>query len=134
MLGCLAQFLHLAAFYLDGPLLHTLGLQGSTSSLWVPRSFWEAGPPTENAVHHLHIRSGAHTAAAAPCVPPFAQRSHDIVQLHCCAVWVCCMAQALVFLVGLPERTCELAVAVRIFLPCMQMLASALVYYCSRFI
>ncbi|KAK9907569.1 hypothetical protein WJX75_006157 [Coccomyxa subellipsoidea] len=66
VLGCLAQFLHLAAFYLDGPLLHTLGLQGSTSSLWVPRSFWEAGPPTENAVHHLHIRSGAHTAAAAP--------------------------------------------------------------------
>ncbi len=27
MLGYLAQFLHLAAFYLDGPLLHTIGLQ-----------------------------------------------------------------------------------------------------------
>ena len=65
----------------------------------------------------------------------FAQRSHDIV-FSCidCAVWVCCMAQALVFLAGLPERTCKLALAVRILLPCMQPLESALVYYCSRFI
>lgn len=66
VLGYLAQFLNLAAFYFDAPLLHTLGLQGSTSSLWVPRSFWDPHAPTESAIHHLHIRSAASAATAAP--------------------------------------------------------------------
>ncbi|CAL8469761.1 g9303 [Coccomyxa elongata] len=65
VLGYLAQFLQLAAFYLDGPLLHTLGLQGSTSSIWAPRSFWDPEPPTEASVHPLHVRSGAAGATAA---------------------------------------------------------------------
>ena len=65
VLGYLAQFLQLAAFYLDGPLLHTLGLQGSTSSIWAPRSFWDPEAPTEGSVHPLHVCSGAAGATAA---------------------------------------------------------------------
>ena len=58
VLGYLTLFLHLAAHYLRGPLLHTLGFQGSTSALWVPTSFWEAGAPTEAARHLLHVQHG----------------------------------------------------------------------------
>ena len=58
MLGYLTLFLRLAADYLGGPLLHTLGFQASTSALWVPKSFWDAGPPTDAARHLLHVQHG----------------------------------------------------------------------------
>jgi hypothetical protein len=72
VLGYLTLFLHLAAFYLDGPLLHTLGFQGSTSALWVPKSFWDADLPSEAARHRLHVHAGTGSAAAPPSVPPYA--------------------------------------------------------------
>ena len=65
MLGYLTLFLRLAADYLGGPLLHTLGFQASTSALWVPKSFWDAGPPAEAARHLLHVQHGNGPPAAA---------------------------------------------------------------------
>ena len=58
MLGYLTLFLRMAGDYLGGPLLHTLGFQGSTSALWGRTSFWEAGPPSEAARHLLHVQHG----------------------------------------------------------------------------
>ena len=65
VLGYLTLFLHLAAHYLGGPLLHTLGFQGSTSALWVPKSFWEGDPPTEAARHRLHVQHHATSLSPA---------------------------------------------------------------------
>ena len=87
MLGYLTLFLHLAAHYLGGPLLHTLGFQGSTSALWVPTSFWDADPPTEGARHRLHVQhgnalspagSGALGSAAMPGLTAFTQHWENI--------------------------------------------------------
>jgi hypothetical protein len=65
VLGYLTLFLHLAAHYLGGPLLHTLGFQGSTSALWVPMSFWEAESPAEGARYRLHVQPGSAMSPAA---------------------------------------------------------------------
>ena len=42
-------------------------LQGSTSALWVPKSFWDAEPPTPAARHRLHVQRDS--APPGPSLP-----------------------------------------------------------------
>lgn len=77
-------------------------IQGSTSSLWVPRSFWDADAPKEAAKHRLHIQAGTNGAstpspsAAQACVPPKTLYNQNlkaecIPQCYICAhVLPCC--------------------------------------------
>ena len=75
-LGYMSLFLNLAARYLDGPVLHLLSFQNSTSSLWTPGSFWEDGLGPGAKRMDLHIRTAALATAAppAPSVTPSCQQ------------------------------------------------------------
>lgn len=71
-LGYLLQLVDKVAFIMGGPLLHEALFQGSTSSIWVPSSFWDRQPRRQDHVLPLFVPgvggggpSGVNTASSA---------------------------------------------------------------------
>ncbi len=66
-LGLCIKALQMAADIMGGPVLAKLGLQASTSTIWLPRSFWNPKPPRSGPQAHapraLYLQT---TQAAAP--------------------------------------------------------------------
>lgn len=51
-LGLCATALQMAADIMGGPILAQLGLQASTSTIWLPRTFWNPKPPRSGPQAH----------------------------------------------------------------------------------